>query len=135
MSSRVSYLDASALVKLVLSEAESEALGAWVDGASVVVTSEVALVEVVRAARLADGQPEAERLARRRLEETSLVPLDRDVMERAATLAPPRLRALDAIHLATALEVEPDEFVAYDERLLRAAEAAGLAVASPGRSI
>ncbi|MDQ6751495.1 MAG: hypothetical protein M3Z33_12180 [Actinomycetota bacterium] len=36
-----------------------------------------------------------------------------------------RIRTLDAIHLATALRIDPDEFVAYDGRLVVAAAERG----------
>jgi uncharacterized protein len=44
------------------------------------------------------------------------------------------LRSLDAIHLATAriLAPELEALVAYDDRLVKAATDAGLAVVSPG---
>ena len=132
MSDGLRYLDSSALVKLVLAERESPALARWLGRTAEVVSSEVAIVEVVRAVRLADGDPATEDSARRELEEITLVAMSRDVLEHAALVSPRRLRALDAIHLATALAVEPDEFVAYDERLLGAAAEAGLRVASPG---
>jgi hypothetical protein len=95
-------------------------------------SSEIAISEVLRAVHLADSRREIAGRARRRLEETSLIELSRDLLEHAATVGPPRLRTLDAIHLATALQVQPDELVAYDRRLLDAAAAAGLSVASPG---
>jgi predicted nucleic acid-binding protein len=132
VSNGLRYLDSSAIVKLVLAERESGALARWLGDTRSVVSSEVALVEVVRAVRLADAHPATEEVARRRLEEMTLVVLSRELLERAASARPPRLRALDAIHLATALAVEPDELVAYDGRLLEAAAAAGLRVASPG---
>jgi uncharacterized protein len=52
----------------------------------------------------------------------------------AAELPGPRLRSLDALHLASALSLDPDleTFVSYDARLVTAAGAAGLAVAQPG---
>jgi predicted nucleic acid-binding protein len=55
------------------------------------------------------------------------------VRARAAALDPPTLRTLDAIHLATALEVraELQAFVTYDVRLAAAAEAEGLEVLAP----
>jgi predicted nucleic acid-binding protein len=126
------YLDASALVKLVVAEPESDSLARWLGPEPRIVSSEIAISEVVRALRLADSRPELADRARRRLEETTLVRLSRDLLERAATVGPARLRTLDAIHLATALEVNPDEFLAYDRRLLAAAATAGLSVASPG---
>ena len=47
----------------------------------------------------------------------------------------PMLRTLDALHLASALLLGDalTAFVAYDHRLADGAEAAGLAVATPGR--
>ena len=56
------------------------------------------------------------------------------VRARAAALDPPELRALDAIHLATALEVraELQALVTYDARLASAATAVGLQVLAPG---
>lgn len=39
---------------------------------------------------------------------------------------------LDAVHLATALRVQPDALVAFDRRLLDAAAEAGPTAASPG---
>lgn len=132
MSDRLRYLDASALVKLVVAEPESEPLARFLGREPRIASSEIAITEVVRAVRLADSRGEVADRARRRLEETTLVELTRDLLERAATVGPPRLRTLHAIHLATALEVAPDELVAYDRRLLDAAAASGLSVASPG---
>jgi predicted nucleic acid-binding protein len=61
--------------------------------------------------------------------------VDDAVLAVAAVLTPPSLRSLDAIHLATALRLGDDlgVFLAYDERLLRAAAAHGLPVAGPGQ--
>jgi len=62
-----------------------------------------------------------------------ILPVDRQVIQRASMLTPPELRSLDAIHLASALSLRTalDAFVAYDTLLCAAAEAAGLPVASP----
>jgi predicted nucleic acid-binding protein len=44
------------------------------------------------------------------------------------------LRALDAIHLAAAIDLSPiDAFVSYDERQSAAARLAGLRTVCPGR--
>ena len=60
-----------------------------------------------------------------------------DVVRAAAGAYPdPELRSLDAIHLATAATIFGDlltGFVAYDHRLLAAAQALGLPTTSPGR--
>ena len=85
---------------------------------------------MVRAVKVArpDLLGEAWRLLRACL----LVAVDEPILVRAAELASADLRALDAIHLATAEDVRPDELVAYDRRLLEAAAHAGFATASPG---
>src|SRR3712207_9247842 len=61
--------------------------------------------------------------ARALLAGVDLVPMSPDVLEVAADLAPPSLRSLDAVHLATALSLGSalDAFVVYDERLAQAA--------------
>lgn len=49
-------------------------------------------------------------------------------------LEEPILRALDAIHLAAAIDVSPiDALVSYDERQSAAARLAGLHTVAPGR--
>jgi predicted nucleic acid-binding protein len=132
VTKRTSYVDASALVKLALEEPETLALRAHLSGEVKMSTSEVAVIEVTRAARVGGPGSPALAEARRVLAESTLVAVTRAIVDRAAELASSRLRTLDAIHLATALAVEPDEVVAYDRRLLAAAELHGLAVASPG---
>lgn len=131
MTEVLAYLDSSALVKLALQERESRQLEAHVDPAAVA-TSEIAIVEVTRACKVSMGDEEGARRARDLLRNTILLELDRRLLEHAAQLATAGLRSLDAVHLATALAAEPDEFVAYDRRLLDAAATAGLSVASPG---
>lgn len=128
------YLDSSALVKLVQREAESDALRRYLSAhrGDERVASELARVEVVRSV-LGGGAP-AVAHARRQLARLFLVVMDRDVLERAATLAPGTLlRSLDAIHLATAQLVgtELRALVTYDARLTLAATSLGLSVASP----
>jgi hypothetical protein len=62
-----------------------------------------------------------------------LVPLDRGLLLAAGALAEPSLRALDAIHVAAAVDVAPiDGFVSYDDRQAAAARIAGLRTRSPG---
>jgi predicted nucleic acid-binding protein len=56
------------------------------------------------------------------------------IADRAGVVDPPLLRSLDAMHLATAILAGPLEaFVAYDDRLVEAARAAGISVIQPGR--
>ena len=128
----LAYLDASGLVKLVLDEEHSYATLLFVSDAGRNVTSRVGAVETVRAClRRAEGY-DAERLGAV-LADVEIVELDRSTGDRAAYLRPPGLRTLDAVHLATALELAGDlgAFVTYDERLADAARTLGLPVVSP----
>jgi predicted nucleic acid-binding protein len=63
----------------------------------------------------------------------ALLPLDRALLLAAGAFAEPALRALDAIHIATAVDLSPlDGFVSYDERQAAAARLTGLRTLSPG---
>lgn len=125
------YLDSSALVKLVVAEAESEALADHLRGHPDRVSCALARVEVIRAVR-GHGQPAVAR-ARRLLERISLVALDDILLDEAAALSSASLRSLDAIHLAAAqaLGVSLAEVITYDSRMAEAAGDAGLAVIAP----
>jgi predicted nucleic acid-binding protein len=125
------YLDTSAFVKLVVDERESEALREflieWPQRFSSVLLD-------VEAHRLAQRTNRATTVRTDRLlRSLSLVPVSPEVRSVARSLPPPTLRALDSIHLASALTMGSDlgVFVAYDHRLLDAAADAGLPVASP----
>lgn len=128
------YLDSSALVKLVQLEAESEALRHYLRSHpdDERVASELVRVEVVRS--VLSGGPPAVAHARRQFARLYLMVMDRDLLDRAATLGPGLLlRSLDAIHLATAqlLGSELRALVTYDNRMAQAATSLGLSVASP----
>jgi uncharacterized protein len=125
------YLDTSAAAKLLVDEAESEALAAYLDRT-------IEEQELVSSALL---ETELRRLATRLELEQSMVT---DLLARVDLVDPPRsllheagllpgthMRSLDALHLATALRVDSDTFVAYDTRLLDAARSVGLSVHSP----
>ena len=128
----VLYLDSSAIVKLVLTEAESDALHVYLAEHSEHVSSKLAQVEVLRALRRAKKPPLALQHAQRILSRMSLVGFGERTLAHAASLEPPNLRSLDAIHLATALSLDGlDAVVTYDRRLADAAADAGLTVASP----
>lgn len=128
------YLDSSALLKLLYEERESAALAGWLSAraGTPVVSSELARVEVIRACRRmnADALPEARAL----LGDLDLIPLSREVVDRAAEVGGTLLRSLDALHLASALSIRDDisAFIAYDHRLADAATAAGLEAVRPG---
>ena len=67
------------------------------------------------------------------IDSLGLLPLDRALLLAAGAFAEPVLRALDAIHIAAAVDLAPlDGFVSYDERQAAAARLAGLRTMSPG---
>lgn len=115
------YLDTSGFIKLVRSEPESEALREQFSPGGDVVSSVLLLVEGRRAAARY-GELALTR-ARSALAAITLLALDDALLERAAGLSPPELRSLDALHLATALELGADleRFFCYDQRLAGAA--------------
>ncbi len=127
------YLDTSALTKLVLPETESRALSDWLDQheSSAKVSSEIVHVELPRA--VARSNPIMLPSAMQITSGMQIVPITPRVLALAATMPPPALRSLDAIHLASALQLTEHltAFVAYDTRLAEAAEAAGLNVVAP----
>jgi predicted nucleic acid-binding protein len=131
------YADASALVKLVRDEPESEALRAFLADADVV-SCELVLTELPRAIRRAaahDPRLPLKTLITRAgelVDALGLLRLDRALLAAAGALAEPALRALDAIHVAAAVELSPlDAFVSYDERQSAAARLAGLRTLQP----
>jgi len=129
----VVYLDASALVKLVVREPESVALMEFLQEHPDRVSSALALAEVPRALRRARFGAAERRRAREVLARVALVDIDRRALAAAAAIEPPTVRTLDAIHLATALALHEDlaALVTYDRRLAVAAERADLPVQAP----
>jgi uncharacterized protein len=133
----VVYADASALVKLVRDEAESAVLRTYLQGADLV-SSELVLTEIPRAVRRAAAREPnlpLDLLLERAgavIEVLALRPLDRALLSGAGALVEPALRALDAIHVAAAVDLDPIEaFVTYDERQAAAARLAGLRTMAP----
>jgi predicted nucleic acid-binding protein len=125
------YLDSSAIVKLVIAEAESAALGEHLSRATALVSCTLARVEVVRA--VAAHGSSAVRRARSVLGSVALIQLDEALLDEAAELGKSRLRSLDAIHLAAAAALRADlaEVITYDPRMADAARALHFTVAAP----
>lgn len=138
MSAGVAYLDASAFVKLVVSEPESAALRDFLDGAESIFSAAILLTEVGRAVRRAAtlGRVDAAPLLARAdelLDSLVLLEVDRALLREAVAIHPESVRSLDAIHLAAARTLESDlsAFATYDQRLATAAAGYGLPVVSP----
>ncbi len=127
------YLDTSALAKLVVAEPESAALRRWLRGADrQPVSSDLARTELLRAVRRV--APKRVLQARAVLDSVTLTEVTTPLFEAAGRLDPATLRALDAIHLAAALDLgdDLDGLVTYDERLGEAAQLNGITVLAPG---
>ena len=127
------FLDASAFVKLIAAEPESEELKRWMRGRTFV-SSDLLRTEARRAvARLPVS-------ARRRCDEllnaTHLIRLTSALLDRAGRIPDQRLRSLDAVYVACAEQLGDDlaGFVSYDLRQLQAARRRGIRTTSPGTS-
>jgi predicted nucleic acid-binding protein len=125
------YLDSSAIVKLVIGEAESDALEGFLRGHAARASCGLARVEVPRA--VADEGAHARDKARHVIDGMHLIPLSDELLDAAGALDISGLRSLDAIHVAAACELREDLncVVTYDHRMASAAESLGLAVVAP----
>lgn len=134
MAGEALYFDSSALVKLVVEEAESLPLLRLFEAASLRFASDPVKVEVPRAVRKSGEGAKRLKLWDRVQEDLSFVAIDDSILNLAAGLAPATLRSLDAIHLASALVLGKslEAFIAYDNRLANAARAVPLQLISPG---
>lgn len=126
----IAYLDSSAVVKLAIDEPESESLRALIAAWPHRSSSELTITEVLRGVRRSRSLG-AEAPARRLLSTMAFTPLRKELLFAAGSLLPLALRSLDAIHVVTASVVGAELFISYDKRLLAAASASGLDVASP----
>lgn len=136
------YLDASALVKLFVPEEQSDALNQALAGLTDIIVSDLALTEMASAlGRRTREQRLTREEAQRLYREASKLhavsqhaeltpPIHRRAERLMLSLTMP-LRALDALHLATALDAEAATVVTFDPHLRDAAMSQGLFVAPP----
>ena len=126
------YVDTSALVKLIVAETETTALRRWLTKADqVLVTSDLSRTELMRAVRRA--APDRAPRVREVLDAFTLTQLTPAAFSEAGRLDPLWLRPLDALHLASALNLDDDleGIVTYDHRMADAATTNGIAVLAP----
>jgi len=132
------YVDSSALIKRAVAEAESETLEhvleRHVDAADALVSSTLAWIEISRVLRARlDG--ESHEVVNEAIDDAlagiAERPITPDVVSLARRIEPNVLRTLDTIHLATAVLLDVDAVLTYDERLALAARHNGLAVSAP----
>ncbi|MFN8110349.1 MAG: PIN domain-containing protein [Thermoleophilia bacterium] len=128
----LTYLDASAAMKLVVEEPESDALAEALASGRRLVASWLLHTELQCAAgrHPDDVSPGAVHLV---LNTVSLADLTRGDLIAAGTHLP--LRSNDAIHLATAIRLGVGEMATYDAELAAAAASAGLSVLAPSAPI
>ena len=128
---KVTYLDSSAIVKLVVREPESSALRQYLCRHRTVVTSALARAELHRAVFAFGAR--AQKTCDEVLARFELLRVNDRVLRAAGSLEPAGLQTLDAIHLASAAALEDSiaSFVCYDVRLAAAARAHGWSVAAP----
>ena len=136
------YFDSSALIKRSVQEAESDAVEAafdrYVAQDAVIISSSLAWVEVSRALRTrlesgSYGEGEIHDAVEGALAGVAERLITEEVIGLARRVVPPLLRTLDAIHVATAIVLDVDEVVVYDDRLIDACRSNGLTTAMPGR--
>ena len=132
------YVDSSAIIKRAIDEPESEAVESALEryavGGDILMASSLAWIEVTRGlrSRLDHEHPAfIATLADEALSGIRENSITAPVVALARRLGPSRLRSLDAIHLASALVLDADLMIAYDDRLLDAAHEHGFRTSSP----
>jgi predicted nucleic acid-binding protein len=121
------YVDTSALLKLLVREAESEAIEIELLRWSKLATSVVTEVELPRAiARAREERPDAvidgSVILQGVLASAAIVPLGASIVAKARDVSPIHVGALDAIHVASALSLGRDlaAVATYDHRMQNA---------------
>jgi len=133
------YVDSSALIKRVIVEQESSDLVDFLDThyqqGDLLASSSLAWVEVSRAVLARAKSPStAGPLIEDAMSGVDERPMSADVVSLARRIEPLIVRSLDAIHLASAVLIDADVVVTYDDRLADASRRNALAVESPGRT-
>ncbi len=126
------YIDTSALVKLVVAEAETAVIRSWLtEEERDLVACDLARTELMRALRRV--VPDRVLQARAVLDGVTLVGVPTAVFEEAGRLDPVGMRSLDALHLSAALDLGDDleGLITYDDRLAEVAAANGVTVVTP----
>jgi len=136
----ITYVDTSALLKLLIEEDGSDEAELIWDSADVLASASLVTVEAraALAAAARAGRLSASQLGRVKVElallidELATVEVTRTLIDEAAELAEQEgLRGYDAVHLAAALTIGADVLTSADAALCDAAERRGLHVANP----
>ncbi|MGA1837491.1 type II toxin-antitoxin system VapC family toxin [Herbiconiux sp. 11R-BC] len=125
----LTYLDTSAAMKLLVEEAESQALVIeLLESGRRLAASWLLHTELHCAAGRNPAIISGDSITQV-IDAITLVDVTRGDMLAAGTHAP--LRSNDAVHLATALRIGADELITYDAELAHAARSAGIRVLTP----
>ena len=133
------FFDSSAFVKRYVREAGTDTVLQWCDQASEIVLSGIALPEIIstfcrlrREARVTDTQfRQLKSLLLADIEDAVICDLTPVVLAQAiSSLEGNVLRAMDAIHIGSAVVMKADIFISADRRQLDAARRSGLSVES-----
>lgn len=125
------YLDTSAALKLLVEEAESDALAREIDAAAPdLVACWLLETELRRAAQREPvlTQQDVSDL----LDGVDLYEVPSSLFREAGLLPGANLRSLDALHLAAAVRIGVEHVVTYDLRMIASARLLGVGVLSPG---
>jgi uncharacterized protein len=126
----ITYIDTSALLKLLVEEEHTDDVRVEVASADLW-SSTILGVEAYRASmRLGVPVANVERV----LASVTLTVPSETTFNTAKSVGQPELRTLDALHLASALELQDDlgAIMTFDRRLAAAGAAANVAIISPG---
>jgi len=124
------YIDASAFVKLIVEEKETQALLKSLPPS--LISGEILTVEVMRTTVHSDAETIA--FARKLLAGINFMPISSEVISIASLFgAHIKSKTLDAIHLAAALSIGStiDGIITYDKTMIANAKLLGIPVLSP----
>jgi uncharacterized protein len=124
------YIDASAFVKLIVEEKETQALLKFLPPS--LISGEILTVEVMRTTVHSDAETIA--FARKLLAGINFMPISSEVISIASLFgAHLKSKTLDAIHLAAALSIGSaiDGIITYDKTMIADAKLLGIPVLSP----
>lgn len=124
------YLDTSAAIKLLVVEAETDALSAVLTAEEPdLVACYLLETELRRAVARYDDLTQQDAVDL--LDGVSLFEVSPSLFRQAGLLPGKHLRSLDALHLAAAVRIGVERIVTYDERMISAAHEIGVTVLSP----
>lgn len=125
------YIDTSALGRVLLDEPDNGAIKDALGGFDQIVASRLLRIELRRVGLKRGLLDRAESL----LADVSLIPLEDRILTTTETLVPVSVGTLDAIHLATAVQLASagnlDALMTYDKSLAAGAREHGITVLSP----